>query len=62
MVAKEFLRLNLVDKIVMSIMPILLGDGTMFFDYIGKENRLHLEDVKAYKDGMVELSYEVEKE
>ena len=43
-------------------MPIILGGGTLFFDYIGKEQLLHLKDVKAYKDGMVELSYEIIKE
>ncbi len=57
--AKAFLQSNLVDKITLSIMPIILGGGTLFFDFIGKEIPLHLEDVKAYQDGMVELSYAV---
>lgn len=61
MLTKAFLRLNLADEIVVSIMPILLGDGTLFFDYIGSEQRLHLKDVTAYKDGMVELSYTIKK-
>ena len=56
---KEFIRLNLADEIVISIMPVLLGSGTLFFDYIGKEQSLHLKDVKAFKDGMVELTYEI---
>ena len=43
-------------------MPILLGDGTPFFDYIGQEQALHLKDVTAYKNGMVELWYELGKE
>ena len=59
MLTKEFLQLGLVDELIVSIMPILLGDGTLFFDYIGKEQRLHLKDMTAYHDGMVELSYEV---
>ena len=58
---KEFLRLDLADEIIVSIMPVLLGDGTLFFDFIGKEFRLHLIDVTAYKDGMVELHYEIKK-
>lgn len=56
---KDFLQLQLADKIVISIMPVLLGDGVLFFDYIGKEQKLHLKDVTAYKDGMVEMSYEI---
>lgn len=61
MLAKDFIRLDLADDLVISIMPVLLGDGKLFFDYIGKEQLLHLKDVQAYKDGMVELSYEIRK-
>ena len=56
---KEFIRLNLADEIIISIMPVVLGDGTLFFDFVGKEQKLHLKDVTAYKDGMVELAYEI---
>lgn len=61
MVTKEFLRLGLADELIVSIMPVILGEGTLFFDYIGHELRLHLKDVKAYRDGMVELWYEIRK-
>ena len=61
MLTKEFLRLHLADEIVLSIMPVILGDGILFFDFIGEEQFLHLKDVKAYKDGMVELWYEIKK-
>ena len=56
---KEFIQLQLADEIVISIMPILLGDGILFFDYVSREQKLHLRDVKAYKDGMVEMTYEI---
>ncbi len=59
---KDFMRLRLADSIVLSIMPIILGDGLLFFDYIGHEQQLHLKDVVAYKDGMVELTYEIHNE
>ena len=62
MLAKDFIRLQLADDIIISIMPVILGDGTLFFDYIGQEQLLHLKDVIAYKDGMVELLYEIKKE
>ena len=61
MLAKEFLRLNLVDEIVVSIIPVLLGEGLPFFDDIGIEKTLHLKDHVAYKDGMVELTYAIGK-
>lgn len=56
---KDFIRLGLVDEIRQTIVPIIIGDGTLFFDCIGQEHALHLKDVTAYKNGMVELWYEV---
>ncbi len=62
MLTKDFLRRKLGDDIIISIMPVMLGGGTLFFDYIGQEQALHLKDVTAYKDGMVELWYEIKKD
>ena len=58
---KDFIRSNLADEIRLSILPIVLGDGTPFFDQIGQEQALHLKNVTAYKSGMVELCYEIRK-
>ena len=57
--AKQFIHKHLVDEIIISIVPIILGGGTLFFDYIGQEIPLHLKDVTPYEDGMVELTYEI---
>ena len=62
MLVKDFIRLKLADEIRLSILPIILGDGTLFFDHIGQEHALHLKDVTAYKSGMVELWYEIRKD
>lgn len=56
---KSLLQVQLADELIVSIMPIILGDGLLFFNYIGLEQRLHLKDVVAYKDGMVEMTYEI---
>jgi dihydrofolate reductase len=61
MLAKEFIRLKLADEIRMTVIPIILGDGTCFFKDIEQEQTLHLLDVNAYKNGMVELQYEIKK-
>ena len=58
---KDFLRLKLANEIRLSILPIILGDGLPFFNQIGEEQALHLKDVTAYKNGMVELHYEIKK-
>jgi dihydrofolate reductase len=62
LLAKDFIRSKLADDIRLSILPIILGDGIPFFDHIGKELPLHLKEVTAYKNGMVELWYEIRKE
>jgi dihydrofolate reductase len=61
MLVKEFLRLGLVDDIRQTIVPIILGDGTPFFDRIGQEQALPVRDVTASRKGMVDLWYEVRK-
>ena len=61
MLANDFIRLKLADEIRLSVMPVILGDGTLFFDHIGKEQPLHLKNMTAYKNGMVELWYEIRK-
>jgi dihydrofolate reductase len=60
--AKDFLHLKLADEIRVSVLPIILGEGILFFDHIGLEQALNLKDVTAYKNGMVELWYEIRKE
>jgi dihydrofolate reductase len=59
MLAKDFLRLRLADDIRLTIAPIILGGGMLFLDHIGHEQALHLKGVTAYKNGFVELWYEV---
>ena len=57
--AKDFIRAGLADEIRMTVLPILLGDGLLFFEQLGQERPLHLKDVTAYKNGMVELWYQL---
>jgi len=59
---KAFINLNLADEIRQTILPIILGDGIPFFDKIAQEKTLHLKNVTAYKNGLVELCYEINKE
>jgi dihydrofolate reductase len=58
-VAGECLRLGLADEVRYSILPILIGDGIRFFEKLDRDVALHLAEVNAYKNGMVELCYEV---
>lgn len=58
-VSGECLRLGLADEVRYSILPILIGDGIPFFEKLDRDVALHLAEVKAYKNGVVELCYEV---
>lgn len=59
LVSGECLRLGLADEVRYSILPTLIGDGIPFFEKLDRDVALHLTEVKAYKNGIVELCYEV---
>jgi dihydrofolate reductase len=58
-VSAECLRRGLADEVRYTMLPVLIGDGISFFDTLERDIALHLAEVKAYKNGMVELRYEV---
>lgn len=57
MLGQSFLRVGLVDEIRLMIAPVLLGDGLRLFGDSSTEQKWHLKNVVAYKNGYVELSY-----
>ena len=58
-VAGECLRLGLADEVRYSILPILIGEGISFFEKLDRDIALHLAEVNAYRNGLVELRYEL---
>lgn len=56
---QDFLSLNLVDKIILTIAPVTLGGGLRLFGATDRQKRWRLTDVAAHKNGFVELSYEI---
>jgi len=58
-VAGECLRRGLADEVRYSILPILIGDGISFFEKLDRDVALHLAEVEAYANGMIELRYEI---
>lgn len=57
--AAECLRLQLADELRYSILPVLIGDGIPFFDTVYRDTALHLAEARAWRNGTVELRYEV---
>ena len=58
-VAADCVRLGLADELRYSILPILIGNGISFFEKLDRDVALHLVEVKPYRNGMVELRYEL---
>jgi dihydrofolate reductase len=52
----QFIKQNLIDKYIITIMPIILGDGIPLYLNNNPEIKLILVETKMV-DGMVELSY-----
>jgi dihydrofolate reductase len=59
-VCSECLRRGLADEIRYSIIPVLIGEGVPFFGNHGGDIPLHLVAVTPYRNGLVELHYEVQ--
>ncbi len=57
-ILNQLLDNNLVDKITISIIPIILGNGIKLFNEKEKPIKLKLIDTKSY-NGFVDLNYEV---
>jgi dihydrofolate reductase len=53
----QFIELDLVDELGISIIPVLLGDGVPFFGNLSNWKRLTLFECKPYKSGIVLLNY-----
>lgn len=51
------LKENLIDEFIVSIIPILLGDGIRLFKDGRTEQQLSLVNVKSYDTGLVQLHY-----
>ena len=58
--AQGFLRERLVDRIILSVIPEMLGEGIPLFGETGQGGKLRLADTKSYKSGIVQMSYEVD--
>ncbi len=53
----QFLRDGLIDDLVLTTVPILLGDGLPLFHPLPVSTQLRLEDVQTWPSGFVNLTY-----
>jgi len=58
-VNRAFLAAHLIDEYIISIMPVMLGDGIALFPGVTIEpQNVNLIEVKSYPNGVVQLHYE----
>ncbi len=50
---------GLIDEMIISIMPITLGEGIALFSKVAHEEKFKLKSHKAYASGVVQLTYEL---
>lgn len=55
----QFLSLQLVDTMTLSIIPIILGSGIPLFSQVDKEISPRLLSSQSYPSGLVQLKYEI---
>ncbi len=55
----QFLDLQMVDSMTLSVIPVILGGGMPLFSEIGKELPCRLVSSQSYPSGLVQLNYEL---
>ncbi len=58
----QFLLLQMVDTMILSVIPIILGKGFPLFHLIDKEISCRLLSCQSYSSGLVQLHYEIIKQ
>lgn len=56
---QRFLRAGLVDQIILTRIPVLLGDGVPLFGALHRDVHLQHVDTRVFKDGLVQSRYRV---
>lgn len=56
-IANELIKNNLVDEFIISVIPILLGDGIKLFNDGRPEQKLQLVSTKQFNKGLTQLHY-----
>lgn len=58
---QSFLKAGLIDELIITRVPVLLGSGITLFGSLEKDIHLRHIETRTYHDGMVQSHYEVQK-
>ena len=54
---KQFLKYDMIDEFIISVIPVILGEGINLFATSISELNLTLDNVRKYDSGIVQMSY-----
>ena len=57
-IVKEFLKNNLIDEFIITIIPTVLGEGISLFSEGSGEHKLKLQNIKTFDSGVAQLYYQ----
>ncbi len=60
-VASQFAEAGLLDELILTVVPVVLGEGKPLFDKPLPGGPLQLTGTRTFESGMVELSYEIKR-
>lgn len=56
-IVSHMINSNLIDKLIISVIPIIIPDGIPLFTGIEKDALLELEECDSFDSGLVQLTY-----
>lgn len=59
-IARQFFAQGLIDEFILTLVPVLLGDGIRLFDHGGSPAGCSLQGVKTFDKGLVQSTYGME--
>ena len=59
-IVNMLLKFRIIDEFIISVIPILVGDGTRLFANGAPEQNLKLIDTQQFDTGLLQLHYRVE--
>lgn len=59
-IVHELLKAKLIDELIISVIPVLLGEGRLLFQSGREQQALQLISSQAYDSGLVQLHYKVQ--
>ena len=57
-IIKEFLKNNLIDEFIITVIPTILGEGVSLFGEGCEEHQLKLQNLKKFDSGVIQLFYQ----